>query len=97
MPWQPPARSFTRLERLGERHWQTAVVPSEPPSWTIKHFSQANPAGPGQDSVPALLRRIADSIEQRPGIEVQDVVIQSEITADGDWWSATVYFHEPSP
>ncbi|MGA4685929.1 MULTISPECIES: hypothetical protein [Micromonospora] len=72
-------------------------MPSELPSWTIKHFSQANPAGPGQDSVPALLRRIADSIEQRPGIEVQDVVIQNEITADGDWWSATVYFHEPSP
>ncbi|MGV9765593.1 MULTISPECIES: hypothetical protein [Micromonospora] len=72
-------------------------MPSEPRSWTIKHFSQANPVGPGQDSVPALLRRIADSIEQRPGIEVQDVVVQNEITADGDWWSATVYFHEPPP
>ncbi|MFG2065383.1 hypothetical protein ACGFKZ_00870 [Micromonospora tulbaghiae] len=43
-----------------------------------------------------MLHRIADSIEQRPGIEVQDVVVQNEITADGDWWSATVYFHEPS-
>ncbi|MBF5028436.1 MULTISPECIES: hypothetical protein [unclassified Micromonospora] len=48
-------------------------MPSELRSWTIKHFSQANPVGPGQDSVPALLRRIADSIGQRPGIEVQDV------------------------
>ncbi|NED52135.1 hypothetical protein G3I24_14695 [Micromonospora aurantiaca] len=71
-------------------------MPREPASWTIRHFSQANPVGPGQDSVPALLHRIADSIEQRPGIEVQDVVVQNEITADGDWWSATVYFHEPS-
>ncbi|MGC3862247.1 hypothetical protein ACPSM1_18885 [Micromonospora chersina] len=71
-------------------------MPSEPESWTIKHFSQANPARPGQDSLPALLRRIADSIDQRPGIEVQDVILHSEITADGDWWSATVYFHEPS-
>lgn len=44
-------------------------MPPEPESWTIRHFSQANPVGPGQDSVPALLRRIADSIEQRPGIE----------------------------
>ena len=71
-------------------------MPPEPESWTIRHFSQANPVGPGQDSVPALLRRIADSIEQRSGIEVQDVVVQNEITADGDWRSATVYFHEPS-
>ncbi|MGW4499330.1 hypothetical protein ACWENR_12060 [Micromonospora sp. NPDC004336] len=68
----------------------------EPESWTIKHFSQGNPAGPGQDSVPALLRRIADSIEQRPCIEVQDVILRNEANADGDWWSATVYFHEPS-
>lgn len=72
-------------------------MPPEPQSWTITHFSQTNPAGPGQDSVPALLRRIADSIEQRPGIKVQDVVLDNEVTADGDWWSATVYFHEPSP
>jgi hypothetical protein len=71
-------------------------MPSEPESWTIKHFSQANPAGPGQDSVAALLRRIADGIDQRPGIEVQDVVLHSEVTADGELWSATVYFHEPS-
>lgn len=27
---------------------------------------------------------------------VQDVILHSEVTADGDWWSATVYFHEPS-
>ncbi|MBQ1025647.1 hypothetical protein [Micromonospora sp. C95] len=72
-------------------------MPPQPQSWTIRHFSQANPEGPGQGSVPALLRRIADSIEQWPaGIEVQDVVLHSEVTADGDWWSATVYFHEPS-
>ncbi|GGM55665.1 hypothetical protein GCM10011608_45670 [Micromonospora sonchi] len=71
-------------------------MPSEPESWTIRHFSQANPVGPGQDSVSALLRRIADSIDERPGIEVQDVVLHSEVTADGDWWSATVYFHDRS-
>ncbi|MEH0972369.1 hypothetical protein AB0J85_02745 [Micromonospora echinofusca] len=69
---------------------------SEPESWTIRHFSQANPVGPGQDSVPALLRRIADSIEQRSGIEVQDVVLHNDVTADGGCWSATVYFHDGS-
>ncbi|MDZ5446612.1 hypothetical protein U2F26_28465 [Micromonospora sp. 4G57] len=71
-------------------------MPAETPSWTIRHFSRANPAGPGQGSVPALLRRIADSIEAYAGIEVQDLVLHNEITADGDWWSATVYFHDPS-
>ncbi|MFG2167856.1 hypothetical protein [Micromonospora chersina] len=71
-------------------------MPSQPESWTIKHFSQANPVGLGQDSLPALLRLIAGSIEQRPGIEVQDVIQHSEVTADGNWWPATLYFHEPS-
>jgi len=32
-------------------------------SWMIRHFSQANQKGPGQGDVPALLRRVADSIE----------------------------------
>ncbi|HEX5594666.1 MAG TPA: hypothetical protein VFX61_01390 [Micromonosporaceae bacterium] len=68
----------------------------KPESWTVRHFSQANPAGPGQDSVPALLRRIADTIEQFGKIEVQDLVLRSEVTAEGDWWSATVYFHDLS-
>ncbi|MFE4610746.1 hypothetical protein [Streptomyces niveus] len=63
--------------------------------WTVRHFSQANPAGPGRDSVPALLRRLADSIEALGPVEIQDVVIQSETTPDGPWRSGTVYFHLP--
>ncbi|MFC9745003.1 hypothetical protein [Streptomyces niveus] len=63
--------------------------------WTVRHFSQANPAGPGCDSVPALLRRLADSIEALGPVEIQDVVIQSETTPDGTWRSGTVYFHLP--
>ncbi|MGC4758289.1 hypothetical protein [Micromonospora sp. NBC_00330] len=65
---------------------------------TVRHFAQANPAGPGQDSVPALLRRLADSIEELGDVEVADVVLHQEITADadGDWWSGTVYFYDPS-
>ncbi|MGW3788100.1 hypothetical protein ACWD5Z_26210 [Micromonospora chokoriensis] len=47
--------------------------------------------------MPALLRRSVNSIEELPGIEVQDLVLQPEVTTDGDRWSATVYFHEPSP
>lgn len=70
-------------------------MPSAPESWTIRHFSQANPAGPGCDSVPALLRRLADSIEALGPVEVQDVVIESEATEHGLWRSGTVYFHLP--
>ncbi len=64
-------------------------------SWTIRHFSQANPEGPGQDDVAALLRRVADSIEQLGPIEVQDLILSSElgdIDGDGDRYAITVYF-----
>ncbi|MET7389407.1 hypothetical protein ACFYPT_03325 [Streptomyces sp. NPDC005529] len=63
-------------------------------SWTIKHFSQANPEGAGQANVPALLRRVADTIESLGSVEVQDLVMHTEITADGDRPSLTVYFHD---
>ncbi|MFF7146249.1 hypothetical protein ACFZB5_34600 [Streptomyces nodosus] len=68
---------------------------STPESWTIHHFSQANPAGPGCDNVPALLRRLADSIEALGPVAIQDVVIESEMTEHGPWRSGTVYFHLP--
>ncbi len=61
--------------------------------WSVYHFSQANPAGPGQSDVSALLRRVADSIDARGDIEVQDLVMHTEVTADGDWHSITVYYH----
>jgi hypothetical protein len=63
-------------------------------SWSVRHFSQANPQGPGQDDVPALLRRVADSIEQLGPVDVQDIVFHDEITADGEWYSMTVYFRD---
>ncbi|GHG23877.1 hypothetical protein ACFFSH_38285 [Streptomyces filamentosus] len=66
-----------------------------PTHWTVRHFSQANPTGPGCDSVPALLRRLADSIEALGPAEIQDVVIASEMTEHGPWRSGTVYFHLP--
>ncbi|MFH8613058.1 hypothetical protein ACH4D5_36880 [Streptomyces sp. NPDC018029] len=66
-----------------------------PEHWTVRHFSQANPAGSGCDSVPALLRRLADSIDALGPVEIQDVVISSEATEHGPWWSGTVYYHLP--
>jgi len=44
--------------------------------------------------VPALLRRVADSIERLGHIEVEDIVLNDEITVDGRWYSMTVYFHD---
>jgi hypothetical protein len=62
-------------------------------SWTARYFSQANPKGPDQGDVPALLRRVADSIEELGPVDVQDVVFGTEVTEDGPWHSLTVYFH----
>jgi hypothetical protein len=50
---------------------------SERASWSVEHF----------------LRRVADSIEQLGKVEIQDLVMHSEATADGSWPSLTVYFH----
>jgi hypothetical protein len=66
---------------------------SEPTAWSIEHFSQANPIGEGQDDVPALLRRVAESIEALGDVRVQDLLMHTEVTAEGEWHSLTVYFH----
>lgn len=65
-------------------------------TWTVEHFSQANPMGPGQGDVPALLRRVATSLERLGEVEVQDLVLHSELTEDGsEWPSITVYLCRP--
>jgi hypothetical protein len=52
--------------------------------WTINHFSQSNPAGKEQGFVPALLGRIADSIEALGDVDVQDITFSSEVTGEED-------------
>jgi hypothetical protein len=66
-----------------------------PQSWTAEHFAQNNPKGPEQDDVPALLRRIADSLEDFGAVEVQDLILHNAINEHGSWPSITVYFHRP--
>jgi hypothetical protein len=66
---------------------------SELTTWAVEYFSQANPAGKDQDDVPALLRRVADSTDALGEVEVQDLVMHTEVTENGDWYSLTVYFH----
>ena len=61
--------------------------------WTISHFSQSNPDGVGQGDVPALLRRVADSIEALGDVQVADITFTSEPTDGEDSLTATVYYH----
>jgi hypothetical protein len=63
-----------------------------PDPWIAYHFSQANPKGAGQADVSALLRRVADSIDALGEVDVQDLMMHTEVTADGDWHSITVYY-----
>ena len=61
--------------------------------YTTFHFSQSNPQGPDQGNVPALLRRVADSIAALGDIEVQDIVFHTQLDEDAEWWpSLTVYY-----
>jgi len=70
--------------------WMRLALMTE--SWTCRHFSQSNPVGPGQGDVPALLRRVADSIEALGDVQVQDLVLHTDVNEDGDWHSLTIYF-----
>ncbi|GAA1879791.1 hypothetical protein [Lapillicoccus jejuensis] len=63
---------------------------------SICHFSQSNPMGPEGFTVPALLRRVADSIEALGGVQVQDLTFHHEVTTTGqDDFSMTVFYHRP--
>lgn len=59
----------------------------------IHHFSQGNPAGPDQGDVPAMLRRVADSIEALGAVTVMDLTFANDVTAEGLWPNMTAYFH----
>jgi hypothetical protein len=63
-------------------------------SWTAHHFSLANALDDRPDDLPYLLRRLAEAIEERriAPDDVLDVTIAQEVTGDGRWWSATVYW-----
>ena len=57
-------------------------------------FAQSNPVGLGQGDVAALLRRVADSVEQLGDVQVQDIVFQIEVTDGEDQLTMTVYYLE---
>jgi hypothetical protein len=56
------------------------------------HFAQSNPVGVGSTDVPALMRRVAQSIENHGDIDVQDIVFSYGLI-DGEFDpSFTVYY-----
>lgn len=62
--------------------------------WTVQHFSLSNPSGATETDLPLLLRRLADAIEAKgiQPMEILDITVSSEMTENGPWWSATVYW-----
>lgn len=62
--------------------------------YTAFHFSQSNPRGPRQGDIPALLRRVADTIEEKGDIRVQDITFHADLDDEAEWWPGlTVYYH----
>jgi hypothetical protein len=64
-----------------------------PESWEIRSFSLNLPEGRDRSDIPALLRHLADQLEEYGPIEVQDVTFGTEITGEGSEYHFTVYFH----
>jgi hypothetical protein len=68
----------------------------EPREWTMLHFSQANPKGPGQDDVEALLVRVAESIRALGAVDVHDITFHHETDDEGKGWpTMSVYYNRP--
>lgn len=73
----PPSRCYTGDPDLP---WHARRMEADPLGHSlIHHFAQANPKVPGQDDVPALLRRVAVTLEGITGVEVMDLVLHNEI------------------
>jgi hypothetical protein len=64
-----------------------------PNSWPIQNFSLCLPEGTDRSDVPALLRTLANNLDEYGPIEVQDITFGTEVTAEGYVHSMTVYFH----
>lgn len=65
--------------------------------WKLFSFAQSNPDGTGQGNVPALLRRVADTVESLGDTDVVDITFLSLETADEDNLLMTVYYYGEDP
>lgn len=63
--------------------------------YSCQHFSINNPMGEGQDDVPRLLRRVAETIEDLGQIEPRHLIMDIEVTEDGFLPVITFYYDRP--
>jgi hypothetical protein len=68
-----------------------------PAQRTVDRLVQANPKGPGQGDLPALLRRVADTLAGLGPVDVTDLSLERQPTEDGPWYSLSVYFRPGDP
>ena len=75
------------------------MVTEDRSTYTCRHFSIANALDDRPSDLPHLLRRVADQIETHgiDPMDLLDLTISEEMTADGPWWSATIYWSEDAP
>jgi hypothetical protein len=66
------------------------VPPAE--HFLAAHFSIANPKGRRQGDLSRLLRAVAEEIDALGGAEVYDLVLHTDTTSRGPWYSVTVYY-----
>jgi hypothetical protein len=66
---------------------------NDPATWTAQYFAQSNPAGAGQGDVAALLRRVAETIDDLGDVDVQDLTFSSAVGDGEDDLTITVYYH----
>lgn len=59
----------------------------------VNQFSQANPRGPNQADMAALLRRVASTLDHLGPVEVEDITMATEANEDGRRPRLTVFFH----
>jgi len=64
-----------------------------PESKPIHHVSVVSPPGTAQSDAPALLRMLANQLDEFGPIRVQDITIGPQVTDEGIVYRLTVYFH----
>lgn len=81
---------------MTDRGEYSSDEPREPPPepWTCRHIKVSNPAGPGSQDVPRLLRAVADMIERIGDVRVLDLVMQEDRSASGTWTAMNIYYQK---
>jgi hypothetical protein len=64
--------------------------------YTMNHFSQANPKGDEKGDGAALLRRVADTIDELDDATVHDITFHTELLDGKGGVTMTVYYSDAS-